>query len=366
MNNVRINWQVIVIVIIAAAAGYLAFWIPWSLAGSHKNMVEEMRPISLLYLFLVGLGCGLAVPKRFLAAGLASMALFPVIAIVETVRDPTSHILVTEFILYAFLTLPAILGGALGKMIRIPAKRIVPNEVNEASTPGTKSSLLSAARKLSIAQLLIYAGAISTLVLVLVGFIRNLTTFGHKQPMAELFVFVPLVAIIAGWMLSPYWGALRFQRQGARTRGGSVIIIVAVILVIALGANSYLATPALLGGKSHPTAAGVTVMLIPMVQWLVLGLAALLLGLMSQRRTRHLGEATITNNNIGVELNETKRLRRSQKKKMIAGICGGLAKYYSADPTIIRGVFVLFTIFTTGFGVLIYLIMWITVPKESL
>ena len=82
-------------------------------------MVDGMELISLLYLTLVGFGCGLAVPHRVWIAGLASMSLFPVMAIVGVVRDPTSHnLLGIEFVIYAFLTLPAILGGALGKMIR--------------------------------------------------------------------------------------------------------------------------------------------------------------------------------------------------------------------------------------------------------
>ena len=119
MNNVRIDWQLLVVALVASVAGYLALWVPWVLAGSHKNMVDGMRPVSLLYLLLVGFGCGLAVPHRFWVAGLASMALFPVMAIVGAVRDPTSHnLLGIEFVMYAFLTLPAILGGALGKMIR--------------------------------------------------------------------------------------------------------------------------------------------------------------------------------------------------------------------------------------------------------
>ena len=119
MNNVRIDWQLLVVAIVASGAGYLALWIPWVLAGSHKNMLDGMQPISLLYLVVVGFGCGLAVPRRFWIAGLASMSLFPVIAIVGAVRDPTSHnLVVMEFVIYGFLTLPAILGGALGKMIR--------------------------------------------------------------------------------------------------------------------------------------------------------------------------------------------------------------------------------------------------------
>jgi TPR repeat protein len=44
MNDVRINRQVLVIVIIAAIAGYLAVWIPWSLAGSHKKTASGAEP----------------------------------------------------------------------------------------------------------------------------------------------------------------------------------------------------------------------------------------------------------------------------------------------------------------------------------
>ncbi len=109
----------LLIAIIAAIGGYLALWVPWMFAGSHKNMFDGMELISLLFLALVGLGCGLAVPHRVWIAGLASMALFPVIAIVGAIRDPTSHnLLGIEFLMYGFLTLPAIFGGALGKMVR--------------------------------------------------------------------------------------------------------------------------------------------------------------------------------------------------------------------------------------------------------
>lgn len=66
-----------------------------------------------------------------------------------------------------------------------------------------------------------------------------------------------------------------------------------------------------------------------------------------------------------MELNTPKRLTRSSKDKMLAGICGGIADYMVVDPTIIRLVFALATFFTVVFpGVLIYLIMWIVVPKD--
>ncbi len=66
-----------------------------------------------------------------------------------------------------------------------------------------------------------------------------------------------------------------------------------------------------------------------------------------------------------MELNSPKRLTRSRSDRMLAGICGGLANYLIVDPTIVRLVFALATFFTAVFpGVLIYLIMWVVVPKE--
>ena len=119
MQNIASRRQILIVALIAAVGGYLAVWIPWFLAGAHKNMVKGMEPISLLYLALVGFGCGLVVPRRFWVAGLASMAFFPVMAMVGVFRDPTSHkLLGIEFVIYGFLTLPAILGGGLGRITR--------------------------------------------------------------------------------------------------------------------------------------------------------------------------------------------------------------------------------------------------------
>ena len=66
-----------------------------------------------------------------------------------------------------------------------------------------------------------------------------------------------------------------------------------------------------------------------------------------------------------MELNSPKRLFRSKNDRMLAGICGGIAQYMDVDPTIVRLIFALASFFTVVFpGVLIYLIMWIVVPKE--
>lgn len=74
---------------------------------------------------------------------------------------------------------------------------------------------------------------------------------------------------------------------------------------------------------------------------------------------------SITLNKTVMELNSPKRLTRSRKDRMLAGICGGIADYMVIDPTVVRLIFALATFFTVVFpGVLIYLIMWIVVPKE--
>lgn len=59
-----------------------------------------------------------------------------------------------------------------------------------------------------------------------------------------------------------------------------------------------------------------------------------------------------------------KKLVRSRSSRVIAGVCGGLGEYFNLDPVIFRIVFVVLSL-GGGFGVLLYLIMWIAVPEQS-
>ena len=59
-----------------------------------------------------------------------------------------------------------------------------------------------------------------------------------------------------------------------------------------------------------------------------------------------------------------KRLYRSRDERMIWGVCGGLAKYFDVDPTLIRLIAVL-TLFFACTGILIYIILTIIVPLEA-
>lgn len=58
------------------------------------------------------------------------------------------------------------------------------------------------------------------------------------------------------------------------------------------------------------------------------------------------------------------KLYRSEKNRVIAGVCGGLGEYFEIDPVILRIILVLITIFG-GSGLLIYLILWVVIPSKS-
>jgi len=59
----------------------------------------------------------------------------------------------------------------------------------------------------------------------------------------------------------------------------------------------------------------------------------------------------------------TKRVYRSRDERVIWGVCGGIAKYFDVDPTIIRIIAVL-TLFFACTGILIYIILTIIIPLE--
>ena len=62
-------------------------------------------------------------------------------------------------------------------------------------------------------------------------------------------------------------------------------------------------------------------------------------------------------------VHELGRLRRMRGDRWFGGVCGGLGKASGMESWIWRLVFALFA-FTFGFGVVIYLLLWIFVPEE--
>ena len=58
-----------------------------------------------------------------------------------------------------------------------------------------------------------------------------------------------------------------------------------------------------------------------------------------------------------------KRLYKSNRNKMIDGVCGGIAEYFDTDPTLVRLAVVVLT--CIGFsGVLAYIIAAIIIPRN--
>lgn len=58
-----------------------------------------------------------------------------------------------------------------------------------------------------------------------------------------------------------------------------------------------------------------------------------------------------------------KRLCRSRRNRVIAGVCGGIGDYFNVDPTVVRLIFLLLIIFG-GVSAWIYLIALIIMPNE--
>lgn len=58
-----------------------------------------------------------------------------------------------------------------------------------------------------------------------------------------------------------------------------------------------------------------------------------------------------------------KRLYKSGTDKKVCGVCGGIANYFDVDPTVIRLIWVIFTL-AGGSGLIAYIIAAIIMPDE--
>lgn len=59
-----------------------------------------------------------------------------------------------------------------------------------------------------------------------------------------------------------------------------------------------------------------------------------------------------------------RRLTRTSWDAPISGICGGVARYFGLDPTLVRVLTVIAAVFTFPVGPIVYLILWAVIPKE--
>ena len=65
------------------------------------------------------------------------------------------------------------------------------------------------------------------------------------------------------------------------------------------------------------------------------------------------------------ETTKVKRLYRSTTDKVFAGICGGLGEYWAIDPTMLRLLWIVATVFT-GFvpGIIGYILAVLVIPVK--
>ena len=60
-----------------------------------------------------------------------------------------------------------------------------------------------------------------------------------------------------------------------------------------------------------------------------------------------------------------KMVQRSQRHKIIGGVCGGIGEYFDIDPVFIRLLFVIVSFFY-GVGIIAYIVLWIIIPSAPL
>ena len=59
-------------------------------------------------------------------------------------------------------------------------------------------------------------------------------------------------------------------------------------------------------------------------------------------------------------------LRRSKSDRMIAGVIGGIARYFGIDSTMARVGYVVLSVISVAFpGILVYIILWLIMPEEA-
>lgn len=73
----------------------------------------------------------------------------------------------------------------------------------------------------------------------------------------------------------------------------------------------------------------------------------------------------MTTNAFNEATDQVKKLRRSRSDKMVAGVCGGVAKMIGVDAAILRIILVAATLLGFGTGAVLYVAAWLLMPEED-
>lgn len=61
-----------------------------------------------------------------------------------------------------------------------------------------------------------------------------------------------------------------------------------------------------------------------------------------------------------------KKLLRSKKDRWVAGVCGGIGKYFDVDSNAIRALWAIVTVLSgVAPGLLAYIVAWIIIPENK-
>src|SRR5262245_6587275 len=60
-----------------------------------------------------------------------------------------------------------------------------------------------------------------------------------------------------------------------------------------------------------------------------------------------------------------RRLTRSSRERMWAGVAGGLAEYFDIDPSLVRLIWVAAAVVSGGLAIPIYILAWIILPRDD-
>ncbi len=105
--------------------------------------------------------------------------------------------------------------------------------------------------------------------------------------------------------------------------------------------------------------------MMPAIGLILLGIFVILAG--RERRMMRSGNIWPSSvSSLSGEGDESRRkIHRSRRERMLLGVCGGVGVRYLVDPVIIRLGFIGLVYITNGFGVLFYLLLYLTIPLES-
>lgn len=60
----------------------------------------------------------------------------------------------------------------------------------------------------------------------------------------------------------------------------------------------------------------------------------------------------------------SRQLTKSTTNRMIAGVCGGIAEYLDLDPTLVRVLYVVISLFSAAFpGLIVYIALALIMPE---